>query len=94
MRSFRNQFSTGYIDPVDDELTISPGQSAQIVAILSAGTSLGALCAAPLGDNIGRRISLIIAVGIFCIGVALQTAAMRIPMLIAGRWVPLLRGNL
>lgn len=91
MHAFRKQFSTGYVDPTDNELSISPGQSAQIVAILSAGTFFGALFAAPLGDNIGRRISLIIAVGIFCIGVALQTAAMHIPMLIAGRFVALFR---
>ncbi|ATZ50107.1 hypothetical protein BCIN_05g04880 [Botrytis cinerea B05.10] len=86
MRAFRQQFSTGYVDPSDNELSISPSQSAQIVAILSAGTFFGALLAAPMGDRIGRRISLIIAVGIFCIGVALQTAAMQIPMLIAGRF--------
>lgn len=86
MRAFRQQFSTGYVDPTDNELSISPSQSAQVVAILSAGTFFGALLAAPMGDHIGRRISLIIAVGIFCIGVALQTAAMHIPMLIAGRF--------
>lgn len=91
MRAFRQQFSTGYVDPSDNELSISPSQSAQIVAILSAGTFFGALLAAPMGDRIGRRISLIIAVGIFCIGVALQTAAMQIPMLIAGRYIALLR---
>ncbi|TGO30646.1 hypothetical protein BPAE_0004g01040 [Botrytis paeoniae] len=86
MHAFREQFSTGYLDPSDKELSISPSQSAQIVAILSAGTFFGALLAAPMGDQIGRRISLIISVGIFCIGVALQTAAMQIPMLIAGRF--------
>ena len=63
----------------------------QIVAILSAGTFFGALLAAPMGDRIGRRISLIISVAIFCIGVALQTAAMQIPMLIAGRYIALFR---
>jgi len=89
MRAFREQFSTGYIDTTDNELSISPSQSAQIVSILSAGTFFGALLAAPMGDQLGRRISLIIAVGIFCIGVALQTAAMQIPMLIAGRYVAL-----
>lgn len=93
MHAFRQQFSTGYIDPSDNQLTISPGQSAQVVAILSAGTFFGALFAAPLGDYIGRRKSLIIAVGIFCVGVALQTAAMHLPMLIAGRYVALFRMN-
>ncbi|PQE21772.1 glucose transporter rco-3 protein [Rutstroemia sp. NJR-2017a WRK4] len=86
MHAFRKQFSTGYIDPTDHEPSVSPGQSSQIVAMLSAGTFFGALFAAPLGDNLGRRISLIVAVAIFCFGAALQTAAMHIPMLIAGRF--------
>jgi predicted MFS family arabinose efflux permease len=92
MHAFRKQFSTGYIDPTDHEPSVSPGQSSQIVAILSAGTFFGALFAAPLGDNLGRRISLIVAVAIFCFGAALQTAAMHIPMLIAGRSVDRVHG--
>jgi len=86
MRAFRNQFSTGYIDPTDKEPNVSPTQSSQIVAILSAGTFFGALLAAPIGDKLGRRISLIIAVGIFAFGVLLQTVAMVIPVLISGRF--------
>lgn len=85
MKAFRKQFSTGYIDPADSKLNISPSQSSQIVAILSAGTFFGALFAAPLGDRLGRRISLIIAVATFAFGVLLQTIAMAIPLLIAGR---------
>jgi len=57
------------------------------VAILSAGTFCGSLLAAPLGDRLGRRKSLMIAVGIFCFGVLLQTLAQQIPVLIAGRFV-------
>ncbi|TVY44928.1 putative glucose transporter [Lachnellula subtilissima] len=87
MRAFRNQFSTGYIDPTDQKLNVSPSQSSHIVAILSAGTFFGALLAAPIGDTLGRRISLIIAVGIFAFGVLLQTVAMAIPLLIAGRYI-------
>lgn len=86
MRAFRNQFSTGYIDPTDQKLNVSPSQSSHIVAILSAGTFFGALLAAPIGDTLGRRIPLIIAVGIFAFGVLLQTIAMAIPLLIAGRY--------
>lgn len=86
MRAFRNQFSTGYVDPTDKKPNVSPTQSSQIVAILSAGTFFGALMAAPLGDKLGRRISLIIAVGVFAFGVLLQTVAMAIPTLISGRY--------
>jgi MFS family permease len=85
MKAFRKQFSTGYIDPKDHEYNVSPGQSATIVAILSAGTFFGALLAAPLGDKLGRRISLIIAVGVFAFGVLLQTISLGIPLLISGR---------
>jgi MFS family permease len=86
MRAFRNQFSTGYIDPTDKKPNVSPSQSSQIVAILSVGTFFGALLAAPIGDKLGRRIPLIIAVGIFAFGVLLQTVAMVIPVLISGRY--------
>ena len=84
MKAFRKQFSEGYIDDLG-VLTISPSKSSQIVAILSAGTFFGALFAAPFGDRLGRRISLIISVVIFSFGVLLQTCAMHVPILIAGR---------
>jgi predicted MFS family arabinose efflux permease len=85
MTAFREQFSTGYTDPKDRRPNVSPAQSSQIVSILSAGTFFGALLAAPLGDKLGRRVSLIIAVAIFSFGVLLQTLAMHIPILISGR---------
>jgi len=86
MKAFREQFSTGYIDPHDGDPNVSPAQSSIIVAILSAGTFFGALLAAPIGDKIGRRISLIIAVIIFSFGVLLQTIAMAITLLVLGRF--------
>jgi MFS family permease len=85
MTAFRDQFSTGYIDIKDGLPNVSPAQSSQIVSILSAGTFFGALLAAPFGDRLGRRVPLIIAVGIFSFGVMMQTLSMHIPMLIAGR---------
>ncbi|KAK2625711.1 hypothetical protein QTJ16_005023 [Diplocarpon rosae] len=86
MKAFRDQFSTGYIDPHDDFKNVSPAQSSVIVAILSAGTFFGALLAAPMGDRLGRRISLIYAVAIFSLGVLLQTVAMAITLLVLGRF--------
>ena len=85
MTAFRDQFSTGYIDTQDGMPNVSPAQSSQIVSILSAGTFFGALLAAPLGDKLGRRVSLIIAVAIFSFGVLIQTLSMHIPILICGR---------
>lgn len=86
MGAFRRQFNTGYIDPTDGKLNVSPAQSSQIVSILSAGTFFGALLAAPSGDRLGRRLSLIIAVGIFAFGVLLQTLAAALPLLTCGRF--------
>jgi predicted MFS family arabinose efflux permease len=86
MTAFREKFSTGYIDPTDSGPQLTTAQSARIVSILSAGTFFGALLAAPLGDKLGRRLSLIIAVGIFSFGVLLQTIAVQIPMLMSGRY--------
>jgi MFS family permease len=70
MDSFKHTFSTGYSDQNGPGL--SPSQSGQIVSILSAGTFFGALGAAPFADQIGRRLSLILAVGVFTFGVIMQ----------------------
>ncbi len=84
---WRHQFSTGdYRNPDDGGPDISPAQSAQIVSILSAGTFFGSLGAAPFADHIGRRMSLILAVGVFTLGVVLQTASLSIPLFVAGRY--------
>lgn len=85
MSAFKDQFSTGYMR--NGQNAISPSQTAIIVAILSAGTVVGALIAAPVGDYWGRRKSLIGAVTAFNFGVIFQVCAQAIPMLVAGRYV-------
>jgi MFS family permease len=85
MDAFRKQFSTDYKDWKDGLPNVSPEQSSLIVSILSAGTFIGAIAAAPIGDRLGRRISLIIAVAIFSFGTLLQTIAANIAVLVAGR---------
>lgn len=85
MRAFKEQFSTGYTR--NGQPSISPTQTAIIVAILSAGTVVGAMIAAPVGDFWGRRKSLIGAVTAFNFGVIFQVCAQAIPMLVAGRYV-------
>lgn len=84
MEAFHNQFSTGYID-ANHRRNISPAQSAQVVSMLSAGTFFGALIAAPMGDRLGRRGPLLISVGVFAMGVLLQTCSMELRLLSAGR---------
>ena len=58
-----------------DEATVNAFQ-ANIVSLLQAGCFFGSLAAAPLGDKVGRKISLIITGGVFCVGSAMQVAAM------------------
>jgi MFS family permease len=86
MRSFLDQFSTGFRDKMDLP-ALAPEQISIIVAILSAGTVLGSLVSAPVGDFFGRRLSLIGAVAIFCFGVIFQVCANKIPLLLVGRCV-------
>lgn len=86
MSSFKSQFNTGYRDH-DGSYDLSPSEISIIVAILSAGTVAGAIMAAPLGDWIGRRISIIASVCVFSFGVIFQVCADAIPMLLAGRYV-------
>ncbi|OBT75794.1 hypothetical protein VF21_05530 [Pseudogymnoascus sp. 05NY08] len=82
-----NQFAT-QVDPKNpSRKALTPAQTAEVVSILSAGTFVGALGAAPLADQLGRRRALMIAVGVFAIGVSLQVASMALPLYVAGRFV-------
>lgn len=87
MRAFRDQFSTGHTDAAG--LALSPSETAIVVAILSVGTVVGALLAAPVGDHFGRRMSLIGAVTVFNFGCIFQVCAQAIPMMLIGRYVVL-----
>lgn len=84
MQSFLDQYHTA-VDK-DNQPTLTPSETAIIVAILSAGTFAGALIAAPIADWIGRRLSLIVSVAIFCFGVIFQVCSDAIPLLLAGRY--------
>jgi MFS family permease len=86
MDRFKDDFSTGFLDK-HQQPSMSPKQVSLIVAMLSAGTAVGALLAAPLGDRWGRRLSLIFAIGVFCIGAIFQVSATNVALLVVGRWV-------
>ncbi len=88
MDTFITDFNSGYKDN-QHKLAMSPKEMALIVAMLSAGTAVGALLSAPIGDRWGRRLSLIAAIGIFCLGGILQVCATGIPQLVVGRCVSL-----
>ncbi|KAL1838137.1 hypothetical protein VTJ49DRAFT_2988 [Mycothermus thermophilus] len=84
MDTFKHDFSTGFTDE-NGRPGMYPGQVALIVAMLSAGTTVGALLSAPIADQWGRRLSLIFAIGIFCIGAIFQVAANNVALLATGR---------
>ncbi|KAI9818980.1 MAG: High-affinity glucose transporter rgt2 [Thelocarpon impressellum] len=87
MKYWRDTFSTGFTNPKDNLPDVSGSETSLIVSILSAGTFIGALCASPMGDIVGRRWGLIWSTGlIFNFGVILQTIATRIPLFVAGRF--------
>ncbi|KAL8742005.1 MAG: hypothetical protein Q9184_008316, partial [Pyrenodesmia sp. 2 TL-2023] len=86
MPYWRNEFSTGYKNLEDGLPDVTPSQSSEIVSLLSAGTFFGALGAAPMADILGRRMGMIASVGVFTFGVILQTAAVDIPLFVAGRF--------
>lgn len=85
MPYWRQQFSTGYIDP-DGKPNVTTSQQSAIVSILSAGTFFGALASPFLADSLGRRPALIISTWVFNLGVILQTASTAIPLFLAGRF--------
>jgi predicted MFS family arabinose efflux permease len=93
MDTFRQDFTTGFIDS-DNRPGISPQEVSLIVSMLSAGTVVGALLAAPAGDIWGRRLSLIAAVGVFCVGAVFQVCATNIALLVVGRFVTVLARSL
>ncbi|KAJ4165200.1 hypothetical protein LMH87_006842 [Akanthomyces muscarius] len=86
MDEFKNQFATNCSDP-GLNTNLCPRDSSIIVAILSAGTALGALAAAPFGDWLGRRKSLLLGVALFCVGAICQVCAESIPLLLVGRFL-------
>ncbi|KAF5022670.1 hypothetical protein F66182_5218 [Fusarium sp. NRRL 66182] len=86
MDVFKSQFSTDQSCRDDHgHVDLCPEDSSLIVAILSGGAVVGSLAAAPAGDSLGRRKTLLIAVGTFCIGAIFQICALATPMLLVGR---------
>lgn len=63
-------------------------RSGLIVALLSIGTLIGALIAAPVSDKFGRKYSIIFWNIIFCVGVIVQiTTTDKWYQIVVGRWV-------
>jgi MFS family permease len=60
-------------------------QKSLITSILSAGTFVGALSAGYFCDKFGRRFTIVAGGSIYMAGVAMQTAAQSVDLLVAGR---------
>jgi SP family sugar:H+ symporter-like MFS transporter len=66
----------------------SNSRSGTIVGLLSIGTLIGALVAAPIADKFGRRYSIVFWNLIFCVGLIVQiTTDTKWYQLALGRWV-------
>ncbi|KAF2269297.1 general substrate transporter [Lojkania enalia] len=73
---------------IDGSPAFSQGRSGTIVALLSIGTLLDAIIAAPIADRLGRKLSIVFWNIIFCVGVIVQIATTYTWYQIAlGRWV-------
>ncbi|KAI0395845.1 hypothetical protein F5Y17DRAFT_456521 [Xylariaceae sp. FL0594] len=59
----------------------------KVVAVYIAGEALGALCQIIIGDRLGRKRFMQLACIVVTIGVVIQTAAVNMEMLLAGRVV-------
>jgi len=82
MDVFKCTFGSGGTPP---NCSLTSGETSLIVSILSAGTFVGALLAAPTGDIIGRKFGIIMACAVFCLGVALQVASSALTLFVVGR---------
>lgn len=80
MKDFKNRFGE------NGEFT--PVREGTIVGLLSIGTLLGAIIAAPIADKFGRRMCILVGNVIFWIGMIVQMSATRHWYQVAiGRWV-------
>ena len=64
-----------FLDRFGDNGKFSNVRSGTIVGLLSIGTLLGAMIAAPVADTFGRRVAVIYGNVLFWIGVIVQIAA-------------------
>lgn len=58
-----------------------------LTAMIELGALLGALNQGWIADKISRKYSIVVAVGVFLVGSALQTGAVDYPMLVVARFI-------
>ncbi|KAF8905375.1 general substrate transporter [Mucidula mucida] len=75
MDDFLTRFGQCTVEGDASTCHFSNVRSGLIVAMLSIGTLIGALCGAPTADFLGRRYAMVVECGIFIIGVVVQMAS-------------------
>ncbi|KAK8859046.1 hexose transporter [Apiospora arundinis] len=86
MPNFKERF--GSPQPPNGEIGFSNTRSGLIVGLLSIGTLVGALMAAPIADKIGRRWSICLWTIIVSVGFVIQVAASTVwEQIMAGRLI-------
>lgn len=75
-----NQTYMNYFGVADD-----PAKAGAVVAVMSAGSFVGALVAGVLSDRLGRKETILIAAICWVVGSTLMCAAQNLGMLIVGR---------
>ncbi|KZT02553.1 general substrate transporter [Laetiporus sulphureus 93-53] len=64
-----------------------PGPKGWFVSVLELGAWFGVLCTGYLADRLSRKYTIVLAVGVFCIGVIVQDTAFRPGSIFAGRFI-------
>ncbi|GAA5837734.1 hypothetical protein JCM3766R1_000568 [Sporobolomyces carnicolor] len=82
MAYFKRQM--GRLQP-DGSYALTSGDNSLITSILSAGTFVGALAAAPIANKLGRRYGIMCYLVLFAIGVGMQTGGTTLPVFVVGR---------
>lgn len=78
----------GHYDAQSGQYAFSNVRSGLIVGMLSIGTLIGALVAAPIADKIGRRMSVSFWSVVFAVGLIVQiSASAHWYQVMMGRWV-------
>ncbi|CAN9172455.1 unnamed protein product [Alternaria alternata] len=62
-----------------------PNATGAVVSVFTGGAFFGAMFGGPIGDYLGRRLTILIGACVFMLGGALQTAAVNLNYLYAGR---------
>ncbi|GAB7344832.1 hypothetical protein MBLNU457_3285t2 [Dothideomycetes sp. NU457] len=87
MPDFLNRFGNT-TDPNTGLIAFTNVRSGTIVGLLSIGTLIGAIIAAPIADKFGRRASIVVWNIVFIIGVIIQIATITTwYQIVIGRWV-------